>query len=171
VFGTGLFAAEFSNVIGDSLLLVVPAAVLFIVFFLVIAYRDLLDLLLGIVALALTIIWTFGFMGLAGIAFSQFLIAVPPLLLAVGIDFGIHVTKKYYNSSQNYESLKETMRELSRGLLGGSLTTGVGFLSLLFANLSGMHALGIFLFTGIISAYIGATVLLPTIIVLKGDLK
>jgi len=62
--------------------------------------------------------------------------------------------------------MSETMVELSRGLLGGSITTGIGFLSLLFANLSGMHALGIFLFTGIISAYIGAVVLLPVLIIM-----
>jgi len=95
VFGSGMIAEEFSNVIVDSLLIVVPAAVLFIFLFLSIAYRDLADLALGLLALLITIIWTFGFMGLAGIAFSQMLIAVPPLLLAVGIDFGIHAVNRY----------------------------------------------------------------------------
>ncbi|MFC4357916.1 RND family transporter [Halobium salinum] len=95
VFGSGVLGAEFGTVIGDSLLVVVPAAVVLIVVFLVYAYRDPVDLLLGTGALAMTLVWTVGFLGLAGIAFSQLLIAVPPLLLAVGIDFGIHAVNRY----------------------------------------------------------------------------
>ncbi|MFB6303969.1 MAG: MMPL family transporter, partial [Haloferacaceae archaeon] len=95
VFGSGLISKEFSQVISDSLRLVVPAAVVLILLFLVVAYRDPVDLLLGTVSLAMAIVWTFGFMGLAGIAFTQLLIAVPPLLLAVGIDFGIHAINRY----------------------------------------------------------------------------
>ncbi|ELZ26503.1 rnd superfamily exporter, partial [Halogeometricum pallidum JCM 14848] len=90
VFGSGIIADEFGAVITDSLLIVTPAAVILIVLFLVVAYRDLLDLLLGTFALAMAVVWTFGFLGLAGIPFNQIMIAVPPLLLAVGIDFGIH---------------------------------------------------------------------------------
>ncbi|WP_435178363.1 efflux RND transporter permease subunit [Halorussus sp. AFM4] len=95
VFGAGIIADEFGSVIGDTLVIVVPAAAVLIVVFLVVAYRDLADLLLGVVALVMAIVWTFGFMGFAGIAFNQLLIAVPPLLLAVGIDFGIHAVNRY----------------------------------------------------------------------------
>jgi predicted RND superfamily exporter protein len=83
VFGSGLFADEFSRVISDSLLLIIPAAVILIGLYLVIAYRDPIDLLLGTTALLMTVVCTFGFMGLAGIPFNQMLIAVPPLMLAI----------------------------------------------------------------------------------------
>ncbi|RLM83924.1 MMPL family transporter, partial [Haloarcula sp. Atlit-7R] len=95
VFGSGLISAELSSVISDSLGLVVPAAVVLILFFLIIAYRDPFDLLIGLVSLAMAIVWTFGFMGWAGIPFTQMLITVPPLLLAIGIDFGIHAVNRY----------------------------------------------------------------------------
>lgn len=75
VFGAGIVAAEFENVIGDTLLVVVPAAAVLIVDLLAVAYRDLADLLLGVLALVTAIVWTFGFVGLAGIAFNQLLIA------------------------------------------------------------------------------------------------
>ncbi|PSQ45883.1 RND transporter [Halobacteriales archaeon SW_7_68_16] len=95
VFGSGILSAEFTSVILDSLLIVVPAAALLILGFLIFAYRDPFDLALGVVALLMAIVWTFGFMGLAGIAFSQLLVSIPVLLLAVGIDFGIHVVNRY----------------------------------------------------------------------------
>ena len=95
VFGSGITSAESGNIIGDSLLIVTPAAVVLILVFLVFSYRDPIDLLLGIVSLVMALIWTFGFMGITGIPFSQLLIAIPPLLLAVGIDFGIHAINRY----------------------------------------------------------------------------
>jgi len=95
VFGAGIVAGEFEAVIADTLVVVVPAAAVLVVCFLVVAYRDPADLLLGVVALVVTVVWTFGFMGWAGVPFTQLLIAVPPLLLAVGVDFGIHAVNRY----------------------------------------------------------------------------
>jgi predicted RND superfamily exporter protein len=117
VFGSGLTSAEFGNVIGDSLLIVVPAAVVLIFGFLVYAYRDPIDLVIGIVSLAMAILWTFGFMGLAGIAFTQMLIAVPPLLLAVGIDLGIHAVNRYREERVQDIGIVSSMRTATNQLL------------------------------------------------------
>lgn len=95
VFGSGIINDEFGNIIGDSLAIVIPVVLLLIFLFLLIAYRDPIDLLLGILALFLTIVWTFGLVGYLGIPFDQIMIAVPVLLLAIGIDFGIHLINRY----------------------------------------------------------------------------
>ena len=117
VFGGGIVAAEFSAVISDTLAIVVPAAVLLITLFLSVAYRDLADLLLGVVALFMALVWTFGFMGAAGIPFSQVLIAVPPLLLAVGIDFGIHAVNRYREERTEGRGVGESMTEIGRAVV------------------------------------------------------
>lgn len=132
VFGAGITSQENSAVIGDSLLIVVPAASIFIVLFLVYAYRDPLDLSLGVLSLVMTIVWTFGFMGLLGIDFSQMLIAVPPLLLAVGIDFGIHSVNRYKEERVDHdpgEAMKTGMRQLLVAFFMVAGTTVIGFLS------------------------------------------
>lgn len=95
VFGGGILDNEFGQVIGDSLQIVLPVVLILILLFLAVAYRDVIDLLLGLVALVMTILWTFGFMGWTGIPFDQMMIALPVLLLAVGIDFGIHAVNRY----------------------------------------------------------------------------
>ncbi len=165
VFGTGIFADEFSNVIGDSLLLVVPAAVLFIVFFLLVAYRDLVDLLLGVIALGITIVWTFGFMGLAGIAFSQFLIAVPPLLLAVGIDFGIHAINRYREERERGMAIEPSMRITTDQLLVAFFivtgTTVIGFLANLSSQLAPIRDFGLIAAIGIVFTFIIFGIFLP----------
>ncbi|WP_136716680.1 efflux RND transporter permease subunit [Halorientalis salina] len=165
VFGSGIIASEFTNVITDSLLIVVPAAVIFITFFLVIAYRDLVDLLLGVVSLAMGIIWTFGFMGLAGIPFSQMLIAVPPLLLAVGIDFGIHAINRYREERVLGKDVETSMRITTDQLLVAFFivtgTTVIGFAANLTSQLGPIKDFGVVASIGIVFTFLIFGVFLP----------
>jgi len=153
VFGSGILSSEFGNVILDSLLIVVPAAALLILVFLVFSYRDPFDLLLGIASLVMAIVWTFGFMGVAGIPFSQMLIAVPPLLLAVGIDFGIHAVNRYREERAEGYDVVESMEIATDQLLVAFFivtgTTVLGFLANLTSSLGPIRDFGVVAAIGI----------------------
>lgn len=157
--------ATFQVIISDFMMItgVSFAAVLGVLF---LVFRDVKRMLFPIVPVMFGLMWMLGLGGYLGANLTIISMVSAAMIMGLGIDFGIHVTKKYFNTVRGAEGLSETMVELSRGLLGGSTTTGVGFLALLAANLTGMHALGIFLFTGILSAYIGAVFLLPALIIL-----
>ena len=165
VFGSGIISNEFASVIFDSLIIVVPAAALLIFLFLVFAYRDPIDLGLGVLALLVTIVWTFGFMGLAGIPFSQMLIAVPPLLLAVGIDFGIHTINRYREDRSQGRGVNDSMRTTTDQLLPAFFivtgTTVLGFLANLSSSLPPIRDFGLVAAVGITFTMITFGVLLP----------
>ncbi|WP_423751702.1 efflux RND transporter permease subunit [Salinirarus marinus] len=165
VFGSGIISEEFSHVIGDSLALVVPAAVVLILFFLIIAYRDPIDLLIGLVSLAMAILWTFGFMGLAGIAFSQMLIAVPPLLLAVGIDFGIHAINRYREERVDGIGVRDSMRTATDQLLVAFTivtgTTVIGFAANASSDLGPIRDFGVVAAIGIVFTALIFGIFLP----------
>ncbi|MCO8267135.1 efflux RND transporter permease subunit [Haloferax prahovense] len=165
VFGSGIISSELGNVIADSLLLVVPAAVLLIFGFLVVAYRDPIDLLLGVVSLIIAVVWTFGFMGLAGIAFSQMLIAVPPLLLAVGIDFGLHAVNRYREERVKdlapVPSMRTTIKQLSVAFFIVTGTTVLGFLANATSDLAPIRDFGLVAAVGIIFTFLVFGVFLP----------
>jgi predicted RND superfamily exporter protein len=165
VFGSGITSEELGDVISDSLTLVIPAAVALILLFLVVAYRDPIDLSLGLVALAMTMLWTFGFMGLAGIAFSQLLIAIPPLLLAVGIDFGIHAINRYREEHVGDASVRGAMRVATDQLVVAFFivtgTTVLGFAANLTSGLSSIRELGIVAAVGIMFTFLVFGVFLP----------
>jgi predicted RND superfamily exporter protein len=167
VFGSGILASEFSNVITDSLLIVVPAAVVLILTFLIVAYRDPVDLVAGVVALLMTIVWTFGFMGLAGIPFSQMLIAVPPLLLAVGIDFGIHTINRYREEFVTGKSISESMRITTDQLLVAFFivtgTTVIGFAANLTSSLPPVQDFGMVASIGIVFTFLIFGIFLPAL--------
>ncbi|WP_135851226.1 efflux RND transporter permease subunit [Halorussus salinus] len=165
VFGAGIIDAEFGSVIGDTLLVVVPAAAVLIVLFLVVAYRDLADLLLGIVALVMAIVWTFGFMGWASIPFNQILIAVPPLLLAVGIDFGIHAVNRYREERVEGFGVADSMRTATDQLLVAffivTTTSVIGFASNLTSQLIPIRDFGVVASVGIVFTALIFGVFLP----------
>ncbi|MDS0259718.1 MMPL family transporter [Haloarcula sp. S1CR25-12] len=165
VFGSGILAEEFSSVLFDSLILTVPAALLFILVFLSVAYRDLADMALGLAALFMAIIWTFGFMGLADIPFSQMLIAVPPLLLAVGIDFGIHAVNRYREEREDGADIEGSMRATTDQLLVAfgivTGTTVIGFLSNLSSSLPPIQDFGYVAAVGIVFTFLIFGVFLP----------
>jgi predicted RND superfamily exporter protein len=143
----------------------VPAALLFILLFLSIAYRDLADMLLGLGALFMAIVWTFGFMGLAGIPFSQMLIAVPPLLLAVGIDFGIHAVNRYREERETGADIDRSMRITTDQLLVAFFivtgTTVIGFLANLSSSLPPVKDFGYVAAIGIVFTFLIFGVFLP----------
>lgn len=165
VFGQGIISSEFTNVIMDSLIIVVPASSILIIFFLVYSYRDPFDLILGVVSLVMAIIWTFGFMGLVGIPFSQMLIAVPPLLLAVGIDFGIHAVNRYKEErleSGMDESMYNALRQLLVAFFMVSGTTVIGFLSNMTSSLGPIRDFGLIAGIGIVFTALIFGIFLPS---------
>jgi len=165
VFGSGIVSQEFGWVLTDSLLITVPAALLFIILFLTVAYRDLADLVLGIFSLFMAIIWTFGFLGLAGIPFNNIMIAVPPLLLAVGIDFGIHAVNRYREERQTDAGIEDAMRittdQLTVAFFIVTGTTVIGFLSNLTSALPPIGEFGIVAAIGIVFTFLIFGVFLP----------
>lgn len=166
IFGSGIQSDELAGVSQDSLTIVIPFAIFFILIFLAIAYRDPFDIILSLICLIITVIWTFGFMGYANIPFSQILVSVPPLLLAVGIDFGIHSVNRYREEIGEY-SINEAMSRsnsqllVAFGIVAGS--TAIGFGSNLISPLAPIREFGIVAAIGIIFTFFTFGILLPAL--------
>ncbi|WP_238478847.1 efflux RND transporter permease subunit [Natranaeroarchaeum sulfidigenes] len=135
LFGDAIIEEETLQLLSDTAIVVFPAAIILIIFFLGVAYRDPIDLMLGLVSLVLTFIWTFGFMTLAEIPFSDQLITVFALLLAVGIDFGIHIINRYREERELGKQIEESMRITTQQLLIALLIVTLTTVFSLLANL------------------------------------
>ncbi|MFB6301166.1 MAG: RND family transporter [Halobacteriales archaeon] len=153
------------DTIGATLILVLPAALVFIALFLVVAYRDPLDLLIGFVAIIMTLIWTFGFLGLSGIPFAVLLVAVPPLLIAIGIDFGIHVVNRYREERIKGRDIATSMRLTSDQITVAFFivmgTSAIGFLSNVVSAFPPTRDFGIVAAVGVLFTFLIFGVFLP----------
>jgi len=172
VFGRGIMSAEESNSMADSLAIVGPLAFLFVIVALIVAYRDLLDILLGLLGIVVVLVWTFGFMGWAGIAFNQIFIAVPVLLIGLSIDYAIHIFMRHREERQNDGSpVGDGVRRSMRVALGGvgialvwvTATTAIGFLSNLTSSVPPIQDFGVVSAVGIVFALLVFGVLIPAL--------
>ncbi|MFW6385295.1 MAG: efflux RND transporter permease subunit, partial [Halodesulfurarchaeum sp.] len=175
VFGTGIISEEFANVIFDSLIIVLPAAIILIVLFLLYAYRDPFDLGLALISLVMTVIWTLGFMGLANVPFTQMLTAVPPLLLAVGIDFGIHSINRYREERVTGKAILESMKlTVNQLLVAFFIVTGtavIGFAANGTSSLEPIRDFGLIAAVGIVFTFFIFGVFLPAAKVLADQFR
>jgi predicted RND superfamily exporter protein len=164
-FGQGVIDNEFQAIIVDSMLIVMPVVVVLLLGFLVVAYRDPIDLALGLFALLMTLIWTFGFLGYSGIPFDQQQIAVPVLLLAVGVDFGIHIINRYREETiQGYDAvpaMRTAANQLAIAFVIVTVTAVFGFGANVTSALDPIRNLGLVSAVGIVFTFLIFGLFLP----------
>jgi predicted RND superfamily exporter protein len=168
VFGGGIISDEITRSMSDSLAIVGPLALLFVVVALAIAYRDAIDILLGLFGIGATLLWTFGFMGWAGIDFNQIFVAVPVLLIGLSIDYAIHIFMRHREERHNRHTASDP-RGAMRVAIGGvgialiwvTATTAIGFLSNLTSPVPPIQDFGIVSAVGILATMLVFGVLIP----------
>ncbi|MFB6295312.1 MAG: MMPL family transporter [Halobacteriales archaeon] len=169
VFGSGIIAEEISNSQSDSLLIVGPLALIFVLLALIVAYRDPLDIALGLLGIGSVLVWAFGFMGWADIAFNQIFIAVPVLLIGLSIDYAIHIFMRHREERVQSDGLgpRRSMAVALSGvgvaLLWVTATTVIGFLSNLISPVPPIREFGIVSSVGIVAAMGIFGVLVPAL--------
>jgi predicted RND superfamily exporter protein len=152
---------------GTTTSVVLPAALLLIVVFLAVAYRDPVDIGIGLLAIVMTLLWTFGFIGYAGIPFAVLLIAVPPILIAIGIDFGIHSINRYREERVTglgiSESMMRTTDQMSVAFAIVVGTSAIGFLSNTVSAFPPTRDFGLVAAIGIIFTFLIFGVFVPAL--------
>ncbi|MCU4719453.1 MMPL family transporter [Halapricum hydrolyticum] len=168
VYGDGIVSTEIRDSMIDSILLVGPLAAAFVLFVLVVVYRDPLDILLGLGGIGLVLVWTFGAMGWFDIAFSQPFIVVLVLLIGLSIDYGLHVVMRYREEREDEDTPPSEAMAVGLGSVGVALvyvttTTVIGFLSNLTSPLSIFREIGLVSAIGIVAALLVFGVLVPAL--------
>ncbi|WP_306052489.1 efflux RND transporter permease subunit [Natronococcus wangiae] len=168
VFGSGVITDEIDRSMADSLAIVGPLALLFVVVALLIAYRDPLDIVLGVAGILAVLVWTFGFMGWTGIAFNQMFVAIPVLLIGLSIDYAIHVFMRHREQREGSGETGDVRGSMTVALAGVGValvwvtaTTVIGFLSNLVSPIGPIREFGIVSAVGILAALIVFGALIP----------
>lgn len=179
VIGNGILTDEEQRALDDTMSLIGPVALILVVLVLALAYRDLLDVLLGVAGIVLVQLWTFGTLGWLGIDFNPILIAVPVLLIGLSIDYCIHVFMRYRESREvgdgrsrtdgtsaaGRSGIKAAMRAGLAGvgvaLVWVTVTTSIGFLSNLASPVGPIRDLGLVAAIGIVGSFVVFVLLMP----------
>ena len=142
----------------SSMSILLPMAFLLIVVVLIIVYRNLSDVIVSLSALGFAVVWTYGLGTLLGFVFNPLTLAVPILLVGMGIDYGIHLTLRYREEraqgSSPVHSSHISVAWVGSALLLATVTTVVAFMSNTVSELSVIREFGILCSMGISSAFV-----------------
>ncbi len=150
---SGLHAMEDLKVM-VPLLLAVMAAALFLIF------KTGRGVIVPLLVMSGAIIWTLGTMVLLDVPMYTISTMLPVILVAVGIADSVHLLSSYYNKAfsdpyrKSSEIVQEAMSDLGPPLLTTSVTTAIGFLALLFAEMPPFKVFGLFTVLGIFFSWV-----------------
>ncbi|EQC46532.1 RND family transporter [Bacteriovorax sp. Seq25_V] len=141
-----------------DMVVVFPLVFIALVIILFAFFRNLFGVISPFVIILLTIASTFGVEGFLGIEFNNILAAVPAVLIAIGLADSVHILISYRHGT-TYEGLTNedaATRALSKNFIPTiltTITTSIGFLSLLTADIRPIHDLGMLSGIGCIFAW------------------
>jgi predicted RND superfamily exporter protein len=134
-------------------------AIVIVTFF---ALRRVGDTLLAILPLALGILWTAGLMWILKLQFNLANLVAVPLIIGIGVENGIHVVHRYREEGIGGPALVAGSTGQAVALF--SLTTMIGFGSLMVARYYGIFSMGLLLTVAVGSVLVASLTVLPLIL-------
>lgn len=108
------------------------------------------------------LIWLLGIMGLVNLQFNILNIIILPIVVGIGIDNGVHFFHRFKEDNR-YDSLY-ALRHAGKPLTMTTLTTIIGFSSLIMANHYGLRTMGVAIVIGLLTVYISAMWVVPVLL-------
>ena len=163
---------DFTLRLQGELGLLLGASILLVIIMLAIVFKTIRGVIIPLVTLVTTLIWMFGFFALTGKQIDVLSIMIPPILLVVSMSDVIHLCNKF-NDSYNrglslIESLRVCFKYVGLATFLTSVTTAIGFFSLMVSPISPIKDFGLYTGIGIIFAFIVTFTTIPFLLVVLG---
>lgn len=145
----------------------VPIVIVVIILVLYIVLRSIRHTVSTLAVVLISTIWAFGLMAVLGISIYAVTIMIPVMLIAIGVADGIHL----YSHMQLFleenpeatviEVFNDMIRNMWKPVIMTSVTTAVGFISLLTSEVLPIKYFGLFTAFGVLIAMILSLVFIP----------
>lgn len=153
----------------------IPFVIIILLVALFLSFRRLSGIVLPMLTVVISTVWTVGLMGLLGIPMSMLGTIIPVLMMAVGSAYGIHVISHYYDDIKDFkgeltkdvheEIILKSLSYVRKPIFLAGITTIAGFASLSVSSVIPMRNFGIFTAIGIVFALIVALTLIPSLLI------
>ncbi len=157
-----------SNLIRENFTFLMPLMIGLILLILIISFRRLGGIVLPLTVVLVATIWVIGLLAIFGASINLLSGVVPVILIALGSADGIHFMKRFYEKRRTGATQKEAVRaalgELGIPMIMTTITTMVGFASLVISDFSIIRQFGIVTALGVFLALLVTFTFLPTLL-------
>ncbi len=110
---------------------------------------------------------TLGLIGWTDFEVTMTVIIVGPIILALGVSYGLHITNRYAEAKGTpEEKMALALESTGKAVFLSAVTTVIGFVSLILTPMAPIKTVGISLALGIIIVYILTMVMVPNLTML-----
>jgi predicted RND superfamily exporter protein len=131
--------------------------------------REVKRPLLTLIAFALAVGWTWGFVAVAIGRLTLLSIVFLLVMIGVGLDFGVHVVSRHAalrGSNSVHDTMHTLLRTTIRSNMVAAFTSVAVFLAALVTDFRGLQELGIIAASGILLSVIAMSTILPALLVI-----
>jgi uncharacterized protein len=152
----------------------VPIVILIILVVLFLTLRSVKGTFITLGVVFLSTIWAFGLMATVGVPIYAVSTMIPVMLIAIGVADGIHLYSHLHTfvdhnpMASRLDATKDMIKHMWKPVVMTSVTTAVGFVSLLTSEVYPVKYFGIFTAFGVLMAMIFSLVFLPAGIMIFG---
>jgi len=152
----------------------VPIVLLVIILVLFLVLRNVKSTFFTLLVVIFSTIWAFGLMAAVNIPIYAVSTMLPVMLIAIGVADGIHLYSHLYMflkdnpQASRQDAVKDMLKEMWKPVVMTSVTTAVGFISLLTSQVYPIKYFGIFTAFGVIAAMLFSLLLIPAAILVFG---
>ena len=156
---------------GNEFIMFSLLSIVLLVIFLLLIYRSFWPIWVSALVIGLSIMWTIAIIILIDGQMSMLLTMLPILLFVIGISDVIHIITKYVeelrNGADKIAAITTTVKEVGLATFLTSLTTSLGFLSLISSNSPPIREFGLYVAIGVMITYFISILLLPALLILS----
>ena len=155
----------------------VPLVILVIIIVLLFVMKSIKNSIFTLLVVLFSVVWAFGLMAVFKIPIYAVSTMMPVMLIAIGVADGIHLyshlelfIQKNPNATKK-EAVEDMLKEMWKPVVMTSVTTSVGFISLLTSEVLPIKYFGLFTAFGVIAAMLFSLLLIPAAILVFGFTK
>ena len=150
-----------------------PIAIVVVMLILLVLLRSFSGVIMPMLVTLFSVVWTMGLKGWIGSPLTMAETVIPIMLIAIGCADGVHIVSEFLffhrDGIKTKEAIEKTMKNLKTPVILTSITTSLGFLSLITAPGVSVRNMGIFLGFGVITAMLFSLLFIPALLSFKKD--
>ncbi|MHC4607814.1 MAG: efflux RND transporter permease subunit, partial [Planctomycetota bacterium] len=165
IAGLPLIEHEYARLAKKDLVTYLPLAVLLAFVLLMLYFRSASGTLLPLLSVFFAMSWTLGILHLLGMPITALSAVVPNLILVIGVADAIHLLSRHREDLARFgekrDAIVRTVMTMGVACFLTSITTSIGFGSLLTTNVPAIREFGWVMALGIILAYVVSMTFVP----------
>ncbi len=153
----------------NNLIMIFPIAIILVSIVLFIFHKTVKGIIIAFIPPAFALALTFGILGVIQPELTIISVAIVALLIGLGVDYSIHLMNRLVeenNIDNNVTRIELILKSTGKAVLLSTVTTIIGFASLMISSMSPIVTFGFGCAIGIFFCFISAIILVPCLVII-----